>query len=283
MSTAHIWQFYRIGGFDQVALTTADDLANLHTLDQKLWAALSCPVKGLELDEKTLALLDTDNDGRIRAPELLAAIAWAKPYFKDLAVLLSGKDSLALDAFADTAEGKSALASARRILASLGKTDATAISLADASDTARLFAATKLNGDGVVIPSSTSDPALADLIADILATTGGTPDRSTAPGVNPALADTFFVDAAALVAWSEKAATPAVLTLGAATPAAAAAVTAVRATVDDYFARARLAAFDARALAAVNRAESEYLALAAKDLSITSAEIAGFPLARVAA
>lgn len=283
MSTAHTWQFYRIGGFDQVALTTAADLANLHSLDQKLWAALSCPVKGLELDEKTLALLDTDKDGRIRAPELLAAIAWAKPYFKDLAVLLSAKDSLALDAFADTPEGKSALASARRILASLGKADATAISLADASDTARLFAATKLNGDGVVIPSSTADAALAGLLADILATTGGTPDRSTAPGINTALADTFFADAAALVAWSEKAATPAVLTLGAATPAAAAAVTAVRTKVDDYFARSRLAAFDARALAAVNRAESEYLALAAKDLSITSAEIAGFPLARIAA
>lgn len=62
-----------------------------------------------------------------------------------------------------------------------------------------------------------------------------------------------------------------------------AAVTAVRAKVDDYFARARLAAFDARALAAVNRVESEYLALAAKDLTITSAEIAGFPLARIAA
>ncbi|MCU0793082.1 MAG: hypothetical protein MUE42_09600 [Opitutaceae bacterium] len=91
MSTSHIWQFYRIGGFDQVALTTAADLENLHTLDQKLWAALSCPVKGLELDEKTLALLDSDNDGRIRVPELLAAIKWCRPYFKDLAVLLSGK------------------------------------------------------------------------------------------------------------------------------------------------------------------------------------------------
>jgi hypothetical protein len=283
MSTSHTWQFYRIGGFDQVSLTTAADLENLHTLDQKIWAALSCPVKGLELDEKTLALLDLDKDGRIRVPELLAAIQWCKPYFKDLAVLLSSKDTLPLDAFADTPEGKSTAASARRILASLGKPEATAISLADAADTAKLFAATKLNGDGLVTPASTDDPALSALIADVAGVTGGAPDRSGAPGINQTHLDTFYADAAAFIAWSEKSDSPDVLTLGGATAAAAAAVAAVRAKVDDYFARTRLAAFDSRALGAVNRAEIEYLALAAKDLTITSEEIAGFPLARIAA
>jgi hypothetical protein len=283
MSTAHTWQFYRIGGFDQVSLTTAADLENLHTLDQKLWAALSCPVKGLELDEKTLALLDTDKDGRIRVPELLAAIQWAKPYFKDLAALLSSKDTLPLDAFAETPEGKSTAASARRILASLGKPESAAISLSDAADTAKLFAATKLNGDGLVTPASTDDPALSALIADVAGVTGGAPDRSGAPGINHTHLDTFYADAAGFVAWSEKSDSPDVLTLGSATAAATAAVAAVRAKVDDYFARARLAAFDSRALGAVNRAETEYLALAAKDLTITSEEIAGFPLARVAA
>ena len=46
--------------------------------------------------------------------------------------------------------------------------------------------------------------------------------------------------------------------------------------MDDYFARCRLAAFDSRALAALNRQESEYLALAAKDFSITAAEVATY-------
>lgn len=279
----HTWNFFRIGGFDQVALTTAADLENLHLLDQKLWGALSCPVKGLELDERTLALLDTDKDGRIRAPELLAAIAWAKPYFKDLAVLLSGKDSLPLDAFADTPEGRLAAASARRILASLGKAADTTISLADAADTARLFAATTLNGDGVVIPASASDTALSALLADIIAVTGGAPDRSGAPGVNADLADTFFADAAALATWFDQAASPELLPLGAATPAAASSVAAVRAKIDDWFARSRLAAFDPRALSALHRSEDELLALAAKDLTVADEEIAAFPLARIEA
>ena len=56
------------GGLDQVSLETGADLLNLENLDQKLWVALSCPVKGLELDETTLKMIDTDGDGRITAP-----------------------------------------------------------------------------------------------------------------------------------------------------------------------------------------------------------------------
>ena len=51
--------------------------------------------------------------------------------------------------------------------------------------------------------------------------------------------------------------------------------------VDDYFTRCRLAAFDARALTALNRSETDFLALASKDLSASAAEVASFPLARI--
>ena len=42
------WRFFRAGGFDQVRLDTAAELLNIGSLDQKLWVALSCPVKGIE-------------------------------------------------------------------------------------------------------------------------------------------------------------------------------------------------------------------------------------------
>ncbi len=74
---SHTWKFFRAGGFDQVRIDTAADLLNLKNLDQKLWVALSCPTTGIEFDARTLALLDSDNDGHIRAPELLGAIDWA--------------------------------------------------------------------------------------------------------------------------------------------------------------------------------------------------------------
>ena len=47
------WRFWRAGGVDQVRLDRGADLLQLRSLDQKLWVALSCPVKGLEFDEKT--------------------------------------------------------------------------------------------------------------------------------------------------------------------------------------------------------------------------------------
>jgi hypothetical protein len=73
------WKFHRVGGLEQVSLATSTDLANLGKLDQKLWTALSCPTRGLELDPKTLDLLDGDGDGRVRAPDVVAALEWCKP------------------------------------------------------------------------------------------------------------------------------------------------------------------------------------------------------------
>lgn len=64
-STGHVWRFFRSRGLDQVSLSTGADLLALDQLDQKLWVALSCPVKGLELDEHTLTLVDADGDGVI--------------------------------------------------------------------------------------------------------------------------------------------------------------------------------------------------------------------------
>lgn len=281
---SHAWNFFRTGGLDQVSLTTGADLLALEHLDQKLWVALSCPVKGLELDEKTLALIDDNADGRVRVPELLAAIKWAAARVKDPSVLLSGADSLPLAAINDaTPEGKILLASAKQILSHLGKKTATALPVADAADTAKIFAASALNGDGVIPPEATADAATQTLIKEIVATIGGTPDLAGSMGVTAAQIETFFADLAAYVGWVEQSAAQEIALLGSATDAAVTALKAVRTKVEDFYARARLAAFDGRALAALNRSETEYLALAANDLTITAAEVAGFPLARIAA
>jgi hypothetical protein len=283
-TSSHVWKFFRIGGLDQVAIETADDLLNLKHLDQKLWVALSCPVKGLELDEKTLGLIDADKDGRIRVPELLAAIDWAADALRNPVDLLRGTDSLPLTSLNEgTALGKALLASAKELLGGLGQSAAAEITLDQAQSTAKVYAATTLNGDGVIVPDTAKDTALKAVIADILATVGGTADRSGAAGVDQARIDTFYADLAGFAAWSEKASAPEVLGLGAGTAAASAAIKAIQAKVDDFYARTRLAAFDARALAALNRSETEYLALAAKDLSITASEVSGFPLARIEA
>ena len=285
MSTpAHTWNFFRTGGLDQVALTTGADLLALEHLDQKLWVALACPVKGLELDEKTLALIDTDGDGRIRVPELLAAITWSAAHLNDVGTLLAGTDGLPLAALnLNTSEGRAVHASAKQILANLGKKNATTITIAESADTAKIFAASPLNGDGVIPPEAAAEAATKQLITDMIACTGGTADRTGSLGVTAADIEKFFVALADYAAWATSGAAAAVLPLGDQTSAASAAIAAVRAKIDDFFARCRLAAFDARALAALNRSETEFLAIAAKELTLSAAEVAGFPLARIEA
>ncbi len=283
---SHSWKFFRAGGFDQVSLTTGADLMALDQLDQKLWVALACPTTGLEFDKATLALIDTDKDGRVRAPELIAAIKWAGGLLKNADDLVKAGDSLALSSINDaTPEGKAVLASAKQILANLGKKDATTISLADTGDVAKIFSQTVFNGDGIIVADSGADDATKALVADIIATHGSVTDRSGKPGIDQARVDAFFADAAAYEAWVKKSETDAasVLPLGDGSAAGSAAFKAVKAKIDDFFGRCRLAAFDPRALAALNREEKEFLAVAAKDLSISAAEVSGFPLAQVAA
>ncbi len=279
----HEWKFFRAGGFDQVVLRDGADIINLDQLDQKLWVALACPTRGIDIDPKTLDFLDPDNDGRIRVPDIITAVKWVQQVYRNPDDLFKGGENLPLASINDqTPLGKALLTGASRILQNLGKSDASSISLLDVMDTARIFAATKFNGDGIVPVDAAEDQATAQVITDILSAIGGVPDRSGKPGINQAKADAFFAEAKALSDWFAKCEKdPTIQPLGEATAKAQKALEAVKAKIDDYFARSRLVAFDARAEAALNGAEAEYVQMAAKDLTIDNTEIARLPLARV--
>jgi hypothetical protein len=282
---AHRWKFARVGGFDQVQLRTGQDLVSIGELDQKLWVALACPIKGLELDERTLSLIDTDKDGRVRASELIAATKWVAEVLKDVDVLAKGSVSLALSAIDDEEdEGKLLLKSAKKILKSLGKPDAKEISVADMKDAIGAFEKEKLNGDGVVPPETAEDATLKKVVEDGLSCTAAPPkDKSGKDGLDEAATKAFFEAIRAHADWLKKGKTEESLRpLGDDTAAAYAAFAALKAKIDDYFARGRVAAYDPRALAAVNGEEKAYLEIAAKDLNVSAAEVAHFPIAQVA-
>lgn len=283
-SASHRWRFHRVGGVDQVSLETAADLDHLGQLDQKLWVALSCPVKGLELDERTLGLLDLDKDGRVRVPEVLAALEWCRPRLKDLGSLVPGRPALALAALDDaTPEGRALLGAARHVLSSLGKPEAAEVTAADVKDLSNVFAKTAFNGDGVIPPEAADDPEVRQVVVDAMACAGSTRDRSGLQGLDQARLDAFWKELEAFAAWQEAGEAGGVMTLGAGTPAAFEAVQAVRAKVDDHFTRCRLAAMDPRGAALLNRSDEELRALAARPLSAEAADLAGFPLAHVEA
>ena len=279
------WSFFRAGGVDQVVLADGDDLAHLGELDQKLWLALSCPTRGLEFDARTLDLIDTDHDGHIRPGEVLAVVRWARDAFRRLQVLFSRGDKVPLAEINDeTLLGRELLAEAKHILQSLGRPDADTISLEDIADTAKILAATRFNGDGILPAESAGDEATAQAVRDIITVLGSKSDRSGQLGVDQATVDKFFDETTTYVAWLDQGEKDgAVRVAGDATEAAASALAAVRAKVDDYFARCRLAAFDARATAALNALEADFLALGPKTLTADAQEIAKLPLAPVAA
>ncbi len=282
-SSAHIWSFSRIGGFDQVRLESGADLLNLPLLDQKLWVALACPTSGLEFDPKTLSYIDTDQDGRIRASELIQAIQWAGSLLKNPDDLIRANPSLPLAAINDsTAEGATVLAAARQILVNLGQGNRTEISIEDTSEPTKIFAQSRFNGDGVIPAEAAEDAFTQGVIETIIKLHGPESDRSGKPGTNQAKADRFF---AALVThndWARKYEEDALIRGPGESTGAYEAFHAVETKINDYFGRCRLAAFDPRALAALNRDEKEYLTLTARDIGISAQELAGFPLARIA-
>ena len=278
----HTWKFFRAGGFNQVVIGSGNDLLNLDQLDQKLWVALACPTTGVEFDKTTLALIDTDKDGRVRVPELITAAKWAAGLVKNPDDLLKGGPTLKPSAINDaTPEGKLIASFARQVL---GKGDSDEVTFDEAAAAAATFAAKPFNGDGIVPADSAGDDATKAVIADIITCLGADADVSGKPGVSQARVDQFFAEAAAYSDWWKKAEADAtVLPLGVNTEAAAAAVKAVKAKVEDYFARGRLAAFDPRSVNALNRDEKDYAVLGAKELTSSHADIAGLPLAQVGA
>lgn len=279
---AHVWRFFRAGGFDQVRIDRGEDVAALGELDQKLWVALACPTRGIEFDPRTLDLIDTDQDGRIRAPELLAAAAWTTGLLKDLGGLAKSRDALPLAAIDDAVpEGKELRASAATILRLLGKQDAAEISLKDTADIEHIFDGTPFNGDGIIPVDAAEDEETRAALADILRLIGAERDRSGRPGVSQAITDRFFAEAAAYAAWHREGEAAAVLPLGAATEAGAALVRGLGPKLDDWFTRSRLAAFDPGAADALNPPRAFYEAFAARALAADRAELRALPVARI--
>jgi len=281
---SHRWRFFRAGGFDQVRLDAAGDLLALEQLDQKLWAALACPAKGIEFDARTLQLIDSDSDGRIRAPEVIAAVNWATVRLRQPEDLCRGASELVLTAIDESrSEGKQLVAAAKQILKNLGKPDALAVTFEDTADVAKIFAKTKFNGDGIVPPEAADDDVARAAIKEIVDLCGGVTDRRGTPGIDQAKLDQFFTEAKAFDAWwrTAEADTKKVWPLGDATASAAGALAAVKDKIEDYFLRCNLAAFDGRATVPLNRSEAEYAALGARSLVGAADEVKAFPIARI--
>ena len=272
------WEFDNIGGSSRVRIDSGEAIAHLAELDPKMWTVLSCPVSGLEIDEKSLKYMDTDSDGKIRVNDVIAVAQWATGALKNADLLLEGKDSIDMEQFdLENEAGKKLHGSAKQIIENLGK-EGSVITLADTADIAAIFAKTRFNGDGVITEASTDDADEKAAIAAAVASLGGVADRSGVQGVNADMIENFYKTLADYVAWQEAAVEA---PYGDKTDAAIAAYNALDAKVKDFFMRSKLASFSPDSTAALDVQTSRIEAISAENLTGKTDEIAAYPIARV--
>ncbi len=279
------WEYCSLGGVVRVKIASGEDIAHLGELDQKLWTALSCPVKGLEFDATTLQMLDTDGDGKIRVAEVVAAAEWLTSVIKDKDLILKGDAAIPLNQIKQEDEkGAKLYASAKQILSNLGL-EKDEISVADTSDSVAIFAKTRFNGDGIITPESTDEEDLKQLITNIVEKIGSQQDRSGVAGVNADLIEQFYAACADYASWQQQAADAPgeIFPYGDDTPAAFAACEALKDKIADYFMRCKLIAFDADVSDAVDVSVEKINAISEFNLATQSDEIAKYPLARPSA
>ncbi len=253
MDNKYEWKYCSLGGAIRVNIASGEDIAHLGELDQKLWTVLSCPVDSLEFDRRTLDYIDTDKDGRIKVAEVVSAAEWLTSVIKDKDSILKGESSLDINNIDTSTElGQRLHDSARRILSDLGK-EGDVITLVEASDSAAIFAGTRLNGDGVITAATADDEGLKKVISEVISQIGSSADRSGEPGVNAEQIEAFYAACADYAAWMDAAEADkaGIFPYGDNTAAAYAACNAVKDKIADYFTRCSLLRYDKDAAAAV--------------------------------
>lgn len=277
------WKFSTVGGVTRVNIESGQDILHLDELDRKLWTALSCPLKNLEIDEKTMTMLDTNGDGKIHIEEVVAASKWLTKVINDPELLLKREAFIPFTAFnTSNEEGAHLLETSKQILENLGL-EKNEISVADVSDSIAIFAKTRFNGDGIITENSADDEAVKALIKTVIDCMGGVTDRSGDPGIDTDKIEAFYTALADFKAWKEAgdADKANVFPYGDDTANALAACMAVKDKVDDFFMRCKLASFNTDSVAVLDVSSAKIGEISGNNLAASTDEIATYPLARV--
>ena len=248
----HMWTFQRVGGLDQVVFKNTNDIINLSNLDPKLWVALSCPTTGLNFDERTLALLDVDQDGRIRIPDILDAISWTNDKVVSFDKILQSSDILPLNQIdTTTQQGHKLVVTAHSILANLNKNQQDYLTQDDVQQSIKINASKLYNGDLIFPPSAELSSAMQTFIQSAIKITGAEKDMSGQDGINLDIATTFVHNLQTWLQWQtniSKTQTP----FGENRAEIWKLVQILKPKIDDYFLRIELAQYAPQAQTALN-------------------------------
>ncbi len=242
-SSSTPYVFERFGKAYHLRIKDASDLAKVLDLDEALWLATDAPIETINADRTFLELLDTTHDGRVRAREVKQAIQWLLDHLKQTAAIQAGNMSLELDAInREREDGQKIYGAAFKILHRLNLVDESHVTLEQVRRIQSEDRAGGLDKAGLVLPEAADDPAVQQIIRDIIATVGGEPHPKGVPGVTLARLEQFLRETQVYLDWlaraelSGPAESSSIMPLGKDTPAAYSLLAGLREKFDQYFA-----------------------------------------------
>ncbi len=279
--------FSLYGNAPHLRLEAASDLEQALVLDEAHWVATSAPVDTLNTDPVFLSLLDANGDGRISCHDVRDAIRWLLRVLSDLSGVSDASSTLRLNAVnRETAEGTNIVGAAGKVLVKIGKPNAEEISLAELRKVKQQSEAVPISESGVVLPDAADEPEIQQFIRDILATAGGVPHPSGNLGVDTDTLNRFLQAAKDFLDWQTLGQIPAdsqrtdIVPLGKATGAAYAALTPLKAKLDQYFAQCLALVLDDRFSQNMGWTEAELQSLDLDDPAVIEEVLQKAPLAK---
>lgn len=238
-------KFIRLGKSYQLCVDTPSALKEIVGLDESLWAISSAPTNAYLMDKAFLNYVDGDANGRIRTDEIKNVVQWCLDTMTDVSCFGDPKPELETCLVNETSADGPGLKVTIAYVAEQYNTNGEVTTLDNVRLCMKELRGRPLNGDGVVVPESSTDAEISAYIAAAIKATGGTPDISGATGVNLAQLEAFRDAIKAFLEWKKNGveSSPA-MPFGAITPKAWDTMKKYEEKLDKFFLVARFRDFD---------------------------------------
>ena len=287
MSGKQPMRFEAHGRSYHLTIHDADGLRQVLELDEALWVATNAPLATIHGDATFLIFVDADNTGRITCRDLQQAIRWTFDVLRDAEGVTERRDSVRLDQLNEEhPDGRRIADACRKILRRLDAPESQPVTIAHVRQIKAREEARPVSEAGVVLPEAATDEEVRGFLSAVRDATGGADHPSGARGVSAANLTAFQAQSAAWIAWHEQGRlgedgqATAVQPLGERTASAWAALSAVEAKIDQYFAQCEALALDESFLARMGWTESELQEIDFDDPQAIQKVMAAAPIAR---
>ena len=225
------------GGSFQLDLRSADDLEALDIIDEAFWMSTSAPVYGLNCDPDLIEILDTNKNGRILSSDVRNSAATLLRLVKTRENI-NGRSPVigASDINDSTDEGKLYKSAIYEILKNLKLPGTHKLTLKELRNDKDILCNGLTNGDGIIPPNMVQDPAVKQLIIDVMQCLGSHDDVNGNPGIGEKRLKSFMDLARKYINWKDSAEfNPEILPLHEETAEAFEVFLAIKPKIDEYF------------------------------------------------